>query len=331
MTPLYYFFSGKGGVGKTTLASATAVHLARSGMKVLISSTDPAHSLSDVFDRKIGHKGVEIEKNLYALETDSSVRWREAAGGSGSMDPSEPGRARDGRGSGKRRIFSELMEALGEAPGVDEFVSLEILLETINSPDFDTVIFDTAPTGHALRLLLLPEMLDGWVGKLLVLKEGLGKVSRAVKKFFGGEGSPGDIGDGLMEARKMIKEAGRVLTDGERTLFALVTIPEAMSVLESGRTMNQLKLHGIPLGVVLVNGVQPRSDCCGFCNARHEIHQKELNRIREIAGDVPLRIIETKPEVIRGVDALALLGASLWGGVGSGSAVSHFASGSNHS
>ncbi len=316
MTPLYYFFSGKGGVGKTTLASATAVHLARSGMKVLISSTDPAHSLSDVFDRPIGHRGVEIERNLYALEMDSSIRWREGAGGSRNKEQGDPGRRQNGRGSGKRRILSELIEALGEAPGVDEFMSLEIMLETMNSRDYDTVIFDTAPTGHALRLLLLPEMLDGWVGKLLVLKEGLGKMGRAVKRFFGGEGVSEDIGAGLSEARSMIKEAGRLLTDGERTLFALVTIPEAMSVLESARTMKQLQLHRIPLGVVLVNGVQPRSDCCSFCNARHEIHRKELNRLREIAGDVNMRIIYTRPDVIRGVEALAGLGASLWGGSG---------------
>jgi len=321
MSPLYYFFSGKGGVGKTTLASATAVHLARSGMKVLISSTDPAHSLSDVFDHPIGHDGVEIEKNLHALEVDSSLRWRENTSrihesqttGKGNRKGMNTDAGDKKKGSKWQRTFTDMMGALGEAPGVDEFMSMEILLETMASGEYDTIIFDTAPTGHALRLLLLPEMLDGWVGKFLAFREGLGKMGRAVKRIFGGDGASVDIGESLNEARFMINEAKQILTDKERTLFALVTIPEAMSVLESARTMNQLEKHRIPLGVILVNGVQPESDGCEFCKSRREIHKAELSRMRNIAGEVPLRVVYAQPRVIRGVDALAELGGSVWG------------------
>lgn len=316
--PLYYFFSGKGGVGKTTLASATAVHLARSGMRVLISSTDPAHSLSDVFRRPIGHRGVDIEPNLRALEMDSAARWGEATKTLEDASSAPTGSAGGRRSEGKRgesrlsKTLSDVMGAMGEAPGVDEFMSLEILLETMASRDYDTVIFDTAPTGHALRLLLLPEMLDGWVGKLLTLREGIGRMSRAVKRFLGGQGDPQDLGEGLAEARSRIAMAKSILTDDERTLFALVTIPEAMSVLESTRTMERLQQHRIPLGVVIVNGVQPLSEGCEFCQARHEIHKRELACLKEKVSSVPMRVVDTHPYVIRGVEALAKLGAEVW-------------------
>jgi arsenite-transporting ATPase len=328
--PLYYFFSGKGGVGKTTLAAATGVYLARRGMRVLISSTDPAHSLSDVFDRQIGHKGCVLEPNLQALEVDSTARWAETtsmmggreagrgrgrqAGGVGEGAAGSKGGSRAGRWE---RALGEVVKMAGDAPGVDEFVSLEILLETMESRAFDTVIFDTAPTGHALRLLQLPEMLDGWIGKLLALKGHLSRVGRVLKRIMPGagstgEGEPVDLSTGLTTVQGRISEARRLLTDEERTLFALVTIPEAMSVLETTRTIQQLGDHSIPLGVVIVNQVQPHSESCPHCRARRAIHEKELVALEETCTDVPLRLVESKPRVIRGNDELAELGEELW-------------------
>ena len=168
--PLYHFFSGKGGVGKTTLAAATAVHLARSGLSVLITSTDPAHSLSDVFDREIGHHGAVIEQGLRALEVDSTARWQEA-----TVEIENAGGPRRKRGRVERAL-TDAARMLGDAPGVDEFISLEILLETMATDAFDAVVFDTAPTGHALRLLLLPEMLDGWLGRILSVGRHLNRI-----------------------------------------------------------------------------------------------------------------------------------------------------------
>jgi arsenite-transporting ATPase len=306
--PLFHFFSGKGGVGKTTLAAATAVHLARSGLSVLITSTDPAHSLSDVFDRDIGHQGAQIEENLHALEVDSSKRWAEA-----TVTPGESSGSQRKRGRVERAL-TDAMKMLGEAPGVDEFISLELLLETMSSDVYDTVVFDTAPTGHTLRLLLLPEMLDGWLGRMLSVRKQLSRVGSVLKRLLpgGGGGEEPDIGANLMDARERIVQARDLITDTERTLFALVTIPEAMSVLETSRTMEQLGEHGIPVGVVIGNQVQPDSQSCEHCQARRSIHEREIDHLERVCGEVPLRMVESKPYVIRGADALAKLGQELW-------------------
>ena len=310
--PLYHFFSGKGGVGKTTLAAATAVHLARQGLSVLITSTDPAHSLSDVFDQHIGHQGADLAPNLRGLEIDSSARWREATvGGPGGTEGPESTRKR-GR---VERALTDAMQMMGEAPGVDEFISLELLLETMTSDVFDTVVFDTAPTGHTLRLLLLPEMLDGWIGRILTIKSQLSRFSRTLRKLMprsARQEEEGDLGDNLMDARDRILRARDLITDAERTLFALVTIPEAMSVLETQRTMEQLAEHDIPLGVVIANQAQPPSETCDHCRLRHDIHERELARLAQICGETPMRVVRSKPTVIRGVDALAQLGHELW-------------------
>lgn len=310
--PLYHFFSGKGGVGKTTLAAATAVHLARQGLRVLVTSTDPAHSLSDVFDVPIGHRGADLAPNLRGLEVDSSARWAESAAVAEGGAAPEGQRRRRGR---VERALTEAMQLMGEAPGVDEFISLELLLETMTSDAFDTVVFDTAPTGHTLRLLLLPEMLDGWLGRILTVRHHLSRVTRSLRRLMPGAGSgvgDMDLGQGLADVRERIATARSLLTDPERTLFALVTIPEAMSVLETERTMAQLAEHEIPLGVVIANQAQPASSTCAHCRLRHTIHQKELARLATLCGDTPLRVMGAKPRVIRGVSALAELGEELW-------------------
>ena len=306
--PLFHFFSGKGGVGKTTLAAATAVHLARSGLKVLITSTDPAHSLSDVFDQDIGHQGAHIEENLHALEVDSSQRWAEATV---TADDSSGTKRKRGR---VERAMTDAMKMLGDAPGVDEFISLELLLETMSSDAYDTVVFDTAPTGHTLRLLLLPEMLDGWLGRMLSVRKQLSKVGSVLKRLIpgGSGGEEPDLGANLMDARERIVQARDLITDTERTLFALVTIPEAMCVLETSRTMEQLGEHGIPVSVVIGNQVQPDSESCEHCQARRSIHEREMDHLQRVCGEVPLRKVESKPYVIRGADALAKLGQELW-------------------
>jgi arsenite-transporting ATPase len=306
--PLYHFFSGKGGVGKTTLAAATAVHLARSGARVLITSTDPAHSLSDVFDRQIGHQGCVIEENLHALEVDSSARWAEATVAPGEAEGTLRKRGR------VERALTDAMKMLGEAPGVDEFISLELLLETMSSDAYDTVVFDTAPTGHTLRLLLLPEMLDGWLGRMLSVRKQLSRIGSVLKRILPGQSDAEepDFGANLLDARERIVRARDLISDTERTLFALVTIPEAMSVLETGRTMVQLADHGIPVGVVIGNQVQPDSDSCDHCRLRRTIHEREIAHMQQVCGDVPLRLVESKPYVIRGPEALAELGRELW-------------------
>lgn len=302
----FVFFSGKGGVGKTTLAAATAVHLARQGKRVLITSTDPAHSLSDVFQVTIGDKGKVIMPGLFALEVDSSARWVNATGGDDEHDGKKKGRL--------ERAFGDAMKMMGDAPGVDEFMSLELLLQTMASDEFDTVVFDTAPTGHTLRLLMLPGMLDGWVGKLLSVRGAFSRVGRAFRRFLPRErrkDAP-DLGEELSEAKDRVGLARDALMDSGQTYFALVTIPEAMGVLETTRTMDYLTEHGIAVSKVFVNQIQPPSDSCDHCKLRNSIHTREIENLRSSVKDIPVQLVYSKPLVIRGIGPLSKLGEQLW-------------------
>jgi arsenite-transporting ATPase len=298
--PNFYFFSGKGGVGKTTLAAAKAVGLARQGYRVLVASTDPAHSLSDVFDTSIGHEGARIEQNLYALEVDSSERWVE------SVSASAKGVQKNRKPSRLEQKLTDAMQMLGNAPGIDEFVSLELLLETMASNKYDQVVFDTAPTGHTLRLLLLPNMLDGWLGKMIALRGYFSKVSRAIRKIIPKNSNKAalDVEENLSTARDYIGSVRDLIKNDQKTSFSLVTIPEAMSVLETQRTLAQLEQHEIPVSRIVINQVQPISDDCRHCKSRRMIHQREIERIKEIAGSVSVLEVESQPIVVRGVDAL---------------------------
>ena len=302
--PCYHFFSGKGGVGKTTLAAASAVHLAQSGRRVLITSTDPAHSLSDVFDCPIGHQGAEILPGLHALEIDSTARWAEATT---PPEDRKPGRI--------EKALGDAMRLLGEAPGVDEFISLDLLLETMNTDQFDEVIFDTAPTGHTLRLLLLPKMLDGWIGRMIALRGFFSRFGRAIKKLIprGERQDLPDVSENLQSARERMAEVRELIKNSERTRFALVTIPEAMSVFETRRTMQQLSDNNIPVGVVIANMIQPDSETCDHCKLRHQIHARELSSLSELVGPIPLIKVDSKSTVVRGPQALGGLGRELWG------------------
>lgn len=301
--PRYHFFSGKGGVGKTTLAAATAVHLARAGRRVLITSTDPAHSLSDVFDRQIGHAGADIMPGLRALEIDSTARWAEATA---LPEDSKPGKI--------EKALSDAMRMLGEAPGVDEFISLDLLVETMGADMFDEVVFDTAPTGHTLRLLLLPKMLDGWIGRMIALRGFFSRFGRAIRRLIprSQRKEMPDMSENLKSARERMVEVRELIKNPGRTRFALVTIPEAMSVFETQRTMEQLQSNNIPVGVVIANMIQPDSATCDHCRLRHQIHARELLGLQDLVGMIPLIKVASKSTVVRGPQALETLGNDLW-------------------
>jgi len=301
-------FSGKGGVGKTTLAAATAVRLASLGSRVLVMSTDPAHSLSDVFDLQLGPHPLRIMAGLDAMEVDAKGMFSEAIHQSSVGEASKLG---------------ELMSMMSETPGVDEFGAIEVLLQAIENAQHDVVIIDTAPTGHTLRLLMLPELMDGWLGKLLEMKARIARAGKFLRRFLPG-GRPIDADDlehGLSGGRQRISNLRELLMDPERAQIILVSIPEAMSVLETQRTLELLSGHGLPVAAVVVNQLQPEGEACPHCSRRREIHVRELEHMRRVAGGVPVRIVESFPWEIRGLASLLELGRVLWGeGAGSGAA-----------
>ncbi len=293
-------FSGKGGVGKTTLAAATSVRLAALGSRVLVMSTDPAHSLSDVFDVQLGPRPRTILPGLDAMEVDAKGLFSEAIGRSD--------------GGKESSTMGDLLRMVSETPGVDEFGAIEVLMQAIEDPHHDVVILDTAPTGHTLRLLMLPELMDSWFGKLIEMKARIARAGRFLRRLFpGAKGADAaDLGRELEGGRERIGGLRGLLTDADRAQIVLVTIPEAMGVLETERTLKMLEGHGLPVGTIVVNQLQPENASCPHCERRRRIHLGELEHMRTVAGAVPVRVIETLPWVVRGSEKLLELGAQLW-------------------
>jgi arsenite-transporting ATPase len=294
-------FSGKGGVGKTTLAAATAVRLASMGSQVLIMSTDPAHSLSDAFDLQLSSRPRRLMDGLDAMEVDAKGMFNEA------IDQLQGDRVSS---------LGDMMRLVSQTPGVDEFGAIEVLLEAMERAEHDVVILDTAPTGHTLRLLMLPDLMDSWFGKLMEMKAKIAKMGRLLRRLLPGDGPQPDseaLGKNLEGGRRRMGGLRQVLSDPDRSQIILVTIPEAMSVLETSRTLQMLSQNGLPVGTVVVNQMQPDSKDCQYCIRRRQIHQIELERMQQIAGGVPVRVVESVPYEIRGMDALKQLGELLWG------------------
>jgi arsenite-transporting ATPase len=309
-TPRVLFFSGKGGVGKTTLAGTGAVRLARAGRRVLVASTDPAHSLSDLFDLQIGGSTVGVCDGVDAVEVDAPATIDHMLEGLGPLADADLATA-----------VADLLKLASHAPGVDEIVSLDLLVRLVEQPDYDTVVLDTAPTGHTLRLLALPELMDRYFGRLIKWRGQISRVSRRLRRLIripgrgGGDlMDDGDLGEELADARGRMHRLGDLLRDPVRCSLVLVTIPEAMSVLETARTYAFLMNQGMAISAIAVNMIQPAHPKCPFCAARLRAQLVQLDRVRKLMGDVPVLTVEHELEEPRGERALETLATKIWTG-----------------
>lgn len=162
----FIFVGGKGGVGKTSISSATALWLANQGKKTLIVSTDPAHSLSDSLEVPIGAYPREIKTNLYAVEIDPDEAMAQKQS---QLEAQKASSSPDALGG--LDFLTDQLDLASSSPGADEAAAFEVFLSVMTSNEYDVVVFDTAPTGHTLRLLTFPEIMDSWVGKIMLAKQ----------------------------------------------------------------------------------------------------------------------------------------------------------------
>lgn len=292
----FIFVGGKGGVGKTSISSATALWLAKNGNKTLIVSTDPAHSLSDSLEVPIGHYPREIKTNLYAVEIDPNeamAQKQAALESQKSMADADKMMGLD--------MLSDQLDIVSSSPGADEAAAFEIFMSVMTSNEYDVVVFDTAPTGHTLRLLSFPDVMDSWVGKLMKAKAKLGSAASKLKNIIPFMDADENVQstEELERTKRQINQAREVLSDPDRTTFKMVVIPEEMSIYESERALETLEKYDITVDNIIVNQVMPDITNCDFCHSRHKLQQKRLALIdqkfqKQTIAEVPLFKDEVK-------------------------------------
>lgn len=298
------FFGGKGGVGKTTSAAATALLAADTGRRTLLVSTDPAHSTADILHQPLGPEETPVGPNLWAVE----------------IDPEREARAYIERvrqhlmrvvGPHLRDEIERQIEIARVSPGAEEaalFDRIADLLERIGGR-YDLVIFDTAPTGHTLRLLSLPELMEAWVDGLLERRRKLNALTALWHNMTVG-GAPGDrekdpVERVLDERRRKFARVRRILLDDERTAFWFVLNPERLPILETRKAVELLRHHGIPVGGLIVNRVlPPETDDHPFLTARKQQEAAYLKEIERLFPDLPRITVPLLPHDVAGRDGL---------------------------
>lgn len=306
----FLLFGGKGGVGKTSNAAASALWAAEHGRETLVISTDPAHSLGDSFAQDLsGGEVIPIKgvRELYGMEIDPRRAFEQYQQMTKQPEMGELGGMENMMGLAD---FTDMT-----APGADEALAFSKVLEFIQKCDYDLVIFDTAPTGHTLRLLGLPEMLDSFFGKLIKLRMRFSSLFGRLKSMFGRGEEGADQSLQQLEALKETITAARgELTNPTRTSFVIVMIPEAMAVSETERLLQALYEFEIPSSHIIVNMVFPDVTDCSFCKSRKTMQQKYLGQIRELYDDFTITEVPLFPNEIRGVPALNRLATLLYTG-----------------
>ncbi|CAN5612513.1 TRC40/GET3/ArsA family transport-energizing ATPase [soil metagenome] len=269
------FFGGKGGVGKTTLAAAFATLLARRGEKTLLVSTDPAHSTSDILRMSLTGEPRHVEGNLWAVEIDAAKDAEEYIEKI-KVD------AKDSVSIEVLPTVEQHLDLAKNSPGTEESALFDRFVDLIAlSPgEYDRIVFDTAPTGHTLRLLTLPALLSAWAEGMVRQREKVAGMERMMRNLTGDDEPGGDpILNRLRERRDKFHHARHRLL--EDTTFYLVLIPERLPIEETGRALKVLTDNDIRVGALIVNRVFPDSADGDFMRSRLEQQSEYLAEIDE--------------------------------------------------
>jgi len=306
----FVLYGGKGGVGKTTVAAATGLGLAREGFETLVVSTDPAHSLGDAVERAIGPEPVEIRDRLWGVEVDpqAGIDRYEAIFEALASEFDDAGIHLD------EEQVAELFSS-GVLPGSDELAAVDGLATYVDDERWDRVVFDTAPTGHTLRLLDLPQVMDRGLATALDLRDQVRrKVDTARTMLFGPMARRRDDGpDEFTEMRDRMERVGEVLRDPERTAFRVVTIPETMAVRESERLVAQLREFEVPVTTLVVNKLIEDPGDCERCRGKQAVQEESLAALRETLPELDVWTVPDESGEVTGLTALERVGQHIGG------------------
>ena len=299
-------YTGKGGVGKTSMAAATACKIAGSGKRVMIMSTDQAHSLGDAFDCRVGNEPTQIMENLYALETDTVAESEKSWGN-------------------LKDYFKRLLTLKGGSgieteellvfPGLEELFSMFKILELYESGRYDTIIVDCAPTGETLSLLRYPERFSNLIEKVLPMKKAgvktVGPAVEAMTKIPMPDMNVFDDIERLMDKMGRLQE---LMLDKDIVSLRVVTTPEKIVIKEAERNFTCLYLYHYNVDAVIVNHIYPDRAMEGYFGKWMHLQQEGLDKIKESFSEVPKFYVELQSGEIRTLDVLKKVGDMIFDG-----------------
>lgn len=298
--------TGKGGVGKTTLALATALAAAEHGHRVCVLSTDPAHSLADALALPVGPDMKRLAEGVWGREVRAQTELDRA------WAPVQAWLRELLRDDADALVAEELLAF----PGIEELMALRAVREAEASGEFDTCVVDCAPTGSTMRMLRFPDALRIFMSHFFEIERRGARVLRPLVRGLGGGGLVPD--ESFFEAFERLYEeiddVQRILLDGERTSARLVVNPTRVVVDETRRAFAYLSLYGVATDAVLVNRVLPDAAAGGYFSRWRAREQEELRSIDE-SFPVPIRRVPLAPREVLGVSALRELGCALFADV----------------
>ena len=301
-------FTGKGGVGKTSVSAATAVQLSDLGYRTLVLSTDPAHSLSDSFNLSLGSDPTKIKENLYAIEVNPYVDLKQ------NWHAVQKFYTGIFQAQGVSGVVADEMSIL---PGMEELFSLLRIKRYKASGLYDVLVLDTAPTGETLRLLSLPDTLS-WgmkavknVTKYIIrpLGKPLSKMSDKIAQYI----PPDDALDSVDLIFDELEGIREILTDTEHSTVRLVMNAEKMSIKETMRALTYLNLYGFKVDMVLVNRLLDTKENSGYLENWKAIQQKYLGEIEEGFAPLPVKKLRMYENEIVGLRALEMFAKDIYG------------------
>jgi arsenite/tail-anchored protein-transporting ATPase len=298
-------YTGKGGVGKTTVAASTALRAAKMGYRTIVISTDAAHSLADSFDIKLGPEPVPIGERLWGQEIDVyhevDTHWGTIQRYLSTL-------------FAWQGVDSIVAEEMTVPPGINELASLLQLVRLHDSGEYDLVVVDSAPTGEALELLTFPEVLRWWMEKLFPIQRRVASLTRPVVRSLTGMPMPGDeVFDAVADLYRQLARTQKLLGDPTSTSIRVVLNAEKMVILEAQRLFMYSNLYGYPVDLIVCNRVIPESVTDSYFQGWKASQAKYIQMIEERFAPVPIRYVPLMENEVVGVESLEVVGRELFG------------------
>ncbi len=297
-------FTGKGGVGKTTVAAATAVRASRAGHRTLVMSTDPAHSLADAFDLPVGSSATEVAPRLFAEQIDAQERlesnWRDIQEYLVAVM----------NWAGVETVQAEELSVL---PGLDEIFSLIDVKRHVEGGRYDVVVMDCAPTAETLRLLSLPEVMNWYMERIFPVERRVVKGVRPLVTRITSLPIANDRFFGAVERlHRNLDAVRRILTDERTSTVRLVVNPEKMVIAEARRTYTYLSLFGYRVDAVIVNRILPEDVTDPYFGTWKDIQAEHLETVRSSFEPVPILTARLFDREMVGLSLLAEMGEEVY-------------------